>query len=375
MDILLLSRTLESLNSSECRSSSAFFELSFARALSTLTRTVVISRSAHRSVADASLVLEPMSNPTSLVQTVRSAIRQHSLFGAGGIIVVYGYDPVQIGILKVLGRLYGAQVVAYVFDHHSISLEAIRSRFRRHVVNFYFSVGIRLLRRVDGVLLLNEAAYAKLGLRTVPNLVSRVGAPLTRARARSARCLEAEPYRLVYAGSLESCNAVMSLIDALAIIDDVDLKLDILGDGSQLAEIQRRASEDTRITVHGRLPKGAVDSLTECADLLVNLRDLAHPIAAYSFPSKLIEYLASGIPVLTTRVIEDSQFDSVVTIVEHLSAFGIASAIKAAKSDPRNQSEKAARALQYVHDRYRWADIANEVSGFLHSIAGKTDAP
>lgn len=368
LKLIIVSRSLATLRSAECITSSQLFELGLAQALSADSPTWILSMQSTEQHSEGNIDLVPLPNLRRLIKTINEVIRQHNICVDGRpVIVFYGYDPLLIAAAKIAAVRHRAKVVAYVFDHHSMAIEH-KPRLRRWLIDRYLRTGILALRSIDGILLLNPKAYAKLGLKHLPALVSRVGTDRSAVRPSIERMFDHEPYKIMYAGSLESCNAVVPLIQAVCQMPDPDLRLEIFGGGAFAADVQRLASMDDRITWHGVVSKGEVDRMTHDADLLVNLRDLNHSVADYSFPSKLIGYMASGVPVLSSRVIDDPGFDSMVTVVEGVEPVAISAAINQARQAPLVQAAKARRAQQYVLANHLWPDIAKDAIGFLASL-------
>ena len=60
---------------------------------------------------------------------------------------------------------------------------------------------------------------------------------------------------------------------------------------------------DYRIKYFGNRPNEEVIEYQKKAKILINPRFSSNEFTKYSFPSKLIEYMSSGTPVLTTRLL------------------------------------------------------------------------
>ncbi|HEX6911445.1 MAG TPA: glycosyltransferase, partial [Longimicrobium sp.] len=78
------------------------------------------------------------------------------------------------------------------------------------------------------------------------------------------------------------------------------LRLWIAGGGPLQARVEAAALRDPRIRFLGALPHAEVLRAYEDVDVLVNPHSTRHVTARYLFPSKLLEYLAMGRPVVTT---------------------------------------------------------------------------
>lgn len=107
---------------------------------------------------------------------------------------------------------------------------------------------------------------------------------------------------IFYSGSLDQRNGVLILLEAFKLIDHIDYELVICGEGDTKNIIIAMQNEDKRISYKGQLPRNEILSLQKQATLLVNPRTPEGEFTKYSFPSKTMEYLASGTPVLMYKL-------------------------------------------------------------------------
>ena len=113
---------------------------------------------------------------------------------------------------------------------------------------------------------------------------------------------KASPRAIMYAGMLFEKYGIMNLVEAFEQIDDPDLQLWLFGVGPAVPLIEEHAARDTRIIYYGSLPRDEILQYERQATLLVNPRDPNEAFTQYSFPSKTLEYMLSGTPLLTTRL-------------------------------------------------------------------------
>lgn len=115
---------------------------------------------------------------------------------------------------------------------------------------------------------------------------------------------------ILYAGGLEPEYGVNNLIDAFMSVPG-DYRLVICGKGSSETYIMKKMCMDKRIEYRGMLENRIVQNLERNALLLINPRIPDEKLTRYSFPSKTIEYMLSGTPMLTARLegIPDEYFE------------------------------------------------------------------
>lgn len=106
---------------------------------------------------------------------------------------------------------------------------------------------------------------------------------------------------ILYSGNLGRRYGIIDLLDAFT-KTSIDFKLQICGVGDGADDVKRYAEKDSRIVFLGSLPRTEVLRLQSEASLLVNPRHKADAFTRYSFPSKTMEYMASGTPTLMSEL-------------------------------------------------------------------------
>lgn len=109
------------------------------------------------------------------------------------------------------------------------------------------------------------------------------------------------PRTMLYAGGLHVKYGLKMLVDAF-ILSGVDGKLIIYGDGPYASELREVSDQTEVIEYRGVASNEDVVAAEHSATFLVNPRFTNESFSAYSFPSKNMEYMASGTPLLTTKL-------------------------------------------------------------------------
>ena len=122
---------------------------------------------------------------------------------------------------------------------------------------------------------------------------------------------------ILYTGTLHKKFGIMNLVEAFQQIDDPKYRLVICGIGDSAEAIRKAADKDSRISFLGQLPRDEVLEWQKKATVLVNPRQNNEEFTKYSFPSKTMEYLSSGIPVVAYKLdgIPD-EYDQYIQYVE-----------------------------------------------------------
>lgn len=108
--------------------------------------------------------------------------------------------------------------------------------------------------------------------------------------------------RILYTGTLHKKFGIVNLIKAFESIDDEKYRLIICGTGDSESYVLQEAKSNKRIIFHGKVDRKKVLELQAEATVLVNPRQNEGEYTKYSFPSKNIEYLSSGKPVIAYKL-------------------------------------------------------------------------
>ena len=107
---------------------------------------------------------------------------------------------------------------------------------------------------------------------------------------------------LLYTGTFQEFAGVKLLVDAFMKTTDPDFKLILCGSGPCTEYIEACAKVDSRIDLRGRVAREEAVRLQKSVTLLINPRIPGGGITKYSFPSKTMEYMSSGTPMIGYRL-------------------------------------------------------------------------
>jgi glycosyltransferase involved in cell wall biosynthesis len=136
---------------------------------------------------------------------------------------------------------------------------------------------------------------------------------------------------VVYTGTLNKKFGVVSLVEAFHNTNIKNAHLKICGRGDSEDIIKSYAAKDERIIFLGQLPNTEAVKLQKRATVLVNPRQNNEEFTKYSFPSKNMEYLLTGRPVIAYKLdgipdeydnyfyyVEDDTIDSFTRKIEEV---------------------------------------------------------
>lgn len=152
----------------------------------------------------------------------------------------------------------------------------------------------------DAFIPLAAPMMEKLGIEQKPYIVmegifSDVSEPTT---------VEKDNYKVIlYTGNLNKRYGIISLLDAFQLLQDAqDYRLWIRGNGDAMNEVLLRSNTDDRIKYWDSMSKTDLIKLQKKATLLVNCVPPSMSFTRYFFPSKTMDYLASGTPTIMHKL-------------------------------------------------------------------------
>lgn len=174
---------------------------------------------------------------------------------------------------------------------------------------------------------------------------------------------------VMYAGGFGSDNNLGLLIDVCNEIEELD-ELWICGTGKDLNIVQNACLKSNKIKYLGMLPNDEVRKLEIQAKVLVNLRNPSAMITKYSFPSKLLEYIASGTLVISTRLEGvPEEYYNYLYPVETMDKTVIKDSIrKILNMDQSEYTSKALLAQDFIITKKNKNIQARRILDFLHML-------
>lgn len=171
---------------------------------------------------------------------------------------------------------------------------------------------------------------------------------------------------IVYGGNLSKLYGIQNLLRGF-MRTDLDVELHLYGAGEDSAFIKECVKQDSRIKFFGRVDRKTLLVALKKAHLLVVNKPSTDDYSNYSFSSKILEYLASGTPLLTTKVGGmPEEYYEYLYFFEEESIEGIKRAfektINISDSQLRDKGE-AARMFAVKYKNYHY--MTNSIASFL----------
>jgi glycosyltransferase involved in cell wall biosynthesis len=298
-------------------------------------------------------------------KNIEYIVHKYSLISSETVFLMFGYNY-KIGQLFIkLKNKFDVKLFAYIFDTHKYAISLL-PYYKKVILDKYHKYGIKIVNNFDGVVLFNKLAYEDMKL-SIPFLISRIG--IDNEIVSNINCNKDREFgnlfHVVYTGSLEYYNGIELMINAFKDINRNDVVLDIYGDGILRGVVEEAANEYFNINYYGIVSRDEIYRIHNNANLLLNLRDMTSPVCKYAFPSKLIEYMATGTPVLSTKVIDDQKFENAIFILNDYSSKCVVSMINHIIENPENLNIISKNQIEYIKKYFTWFNIPSEMYRFF----------
>lgn len=291
-------------------------------------------------------------------------------------------------------RRRGAVAVLDMAENYPAMIRAIFETGRQRAIDYVVrnpaavaAVERWAIRRFDRILVVVQESAARLHALGIPPeriaIVSNTPPLSELERALPRAVVDGGAMHVVYLGQLEVLRGVGELVEAAALLRDAGApaRVTIIGKGRDRALFERRAAElglaPPMLEFTGFLPRAEALARLAAADVGV-IPHHANDLCNSTVPNKLFDYMALGLPVVTSstapcaRVVRESGAGEVF---ESGCARSLAAAIgRLARADRRLACGRAGR--EAVRQRYHWeADAAELLATIEGAAAVKRERP
>lgn len=209
-----------------------------------------------------------------------------------------------------------------------------------------------VIRHCTSYVLLTQAMNDYLNPDGKPYVILEGHADITMEDKIPSLAQKRKPRSILYAGGISKLYGLANLVEGFCMADLEDARLEIYGQGDYVEELKTVAAEDPRVVYGGMLLSSQVVEKEMEATLLVNPRPTGEEYVKYSFPSKTMEYMSTGTPVLTTILPGmPKDYHSYVYLLNDESPEGIAKKLREVMSQTDEELfEKGAQARRFILD-------------------------
>ncbi len=180
-----------------------------------------------------------------------------------------------------------------------------------------------------------------------------------------------DPHKvLMYTGNLGARYGIQVLLDAFRLIEDSDYRLWVRGNGELTSLVKERAQEDSRILYLEQMSREELMKREQRATLLINPVLSSQEFTPFFFPSKTLEYMASGTPTLMAKLSSiPSEYYEHLFFFKEESAKGLAAEIcRICEMPEKERNDFGQRASDFILNKKSPREQISRVIDFFDSL-------
>lgn len=206
-------------------------------------------------------------------------------------------------VLAALGKkIHTTSVFCDIYDYMADVKDARNAEKVSFTRRLARKIAAKSYARLNSFILLTEQMNAVVNKGNKPYIVMEGLVDVNMQNAPNILSEKTQYSTVMYAGALRAQYGLKNLVEGFTAYKNEDARLLIFGAGDYSADIENAAKADNRIIFKGMVPLAETVANELKATLLVNARPIDMEFTKYSFPSKNMEYMVSGTPVLTTKL-------------------------------------------------------------------------
>lgn len=196
-------------------------------------------------------------------------------------------------------KINGVQSIAVVTDIYGMIIASGKTSFISKLAAWLNS---KYVSRFNKYVLLTEQMNDVVNPKGRPYIVMEALCDSALLQEAYRPIPKSHPRTVIYAGGIYEKYGLKMLAEGFIIANVPDAKLVYYGEGSYVEEYKALCEGHPNLEYGGVAPNEEILLEEQKATLLVNPRFTTEEFTKYSFPSKNMEYMASGTPLLTTKL-------------------------------------------------------------------------
>lgn len=172
---------------------------------------------------------------------------------------------------------------------------------------------------------------------------------------------------MLYSGSLIDYNGIVNLIEGIKMSKSKNYILEIYGDGPLREYVENESLQDDRIKFMGYISNNEIMKRQCEVDFLINPRPTKDLLSRVTFPSKIIEYMLSGTPLITTKLNGlTKDYSDYVNYFENDDVQSISKTIDSIiAKDYRELKKKAICGKKFIINNKNWESQCEKIYEFI----------
>ncbi len=268
----------------------------------------------------------------SLRKSAKKFVKNWCKQNPNGLMFFDILTPIYASVALKICKKYKIKVVGIVTDLP----QDIKKKKFNIIESYYVKQYLNNIKQCDNYVFLADQMKEKIDVTNKPYIVIE---GLCDSSIKLDKTKITRENTILYTGSIHKRYGIKMLIDAFSKINNHNWKLKICGIGDMESELKNISHEN--IEYLGSIPNQEACELQKKVKLLINPRPTNEDFVKYSFPSKNIEYMTSGTPMLTTVLPSmPKEYYDYVYLLKNESVDGFAKTISEIIQKPDDELEK-----------------------------------
>lgn len=229
---------------------------------------------------------------------VRRAIKQSLVKGEKNVIIIYAvHSPFLLALLGIKKSCYTSCLIVPDLPEFMSGKTSRMYLLGKKVDGWLIRMG---LKKIDSYVLFSPHMKERLPIGDEPYIHIE---GVFNSEVAIDEHVEKDNHKIIlYTGNISQRMGITNLIDAFRQISNPDYRLWIRGNGECKQMVLQAIKEDNRIVYFEPMSKSDLLRLQKKATILINPVFSSQTFTRYFFPSKTMEYLASGTPTIMSRL-------------------------------------------------------------------------
>ena len=229
---------------------------------------------------------------------IRKAVKKSLDEGSENIIIVYGvHSPFLLSLCGIKKSRYKSCLIVPDLPEFMSSKKNFLYLWGKKIDGWFIRLG---LRNIDSFVLFSPHMKERFPIGNKPYTHME---GIFNVECKLDEVVEKESNKtILYTGNISKRMGIPQLVEAFSLISHPDYRLWIRGNGECKKMVLEAAKKDNRIVYFDSMSKKELLKLQKRATVLINPVFSSQTFTRYFFPSKTMEYLASGTPTIMSHL-------------------------------------------------------------------------
>jgi glycosyltransferase involved in cell wall biosynthesis len=266
-------------------------------------------------------------------------------------------------------KITGTKTIGIVTDLPQMIQQTLNISKLSLIESISYRLTRNLIKKYDGYVFLTEQMNQFVNTRNKPYCIIE-GLVDIQLKTTNTNTVKKHPRVILYSGGLYEKYGAKILIEAFMKLTLTDIQLSLYGNGDMVADILKYCEKDKRIVYYGVVPNQQIVEEQAAATLVVNPRPTKEEFTKYSFPSKNMEYMASGTPMVSTCLpgMPKEYYDYIFTFNEETVEGFTNTLNKILSISETDLFEKGQNGKNFVMEKKNNAIQAGKILNLFHKI-------